>query len=81
MRNDLTNPFQNTATARPIADRIRDLAHRKTQAEIASEAGFPDIGASAVTTGASGQDQKWGTGNCQPFPGIRESSKMQDPCT
>lgn len=33
---------QNTATARLIADRIRDLAHRKTQAEIASEAGFPN---------------------------------------
>lgn len=36
----MTNPFQNTATARLIADRIRDLAHKKTQAEIASEAGF-----------------------------------------
>ncbi len=38
----MTNPYQNTATARLIADRIRDLAHRKTQAEIASEAGFPN---------------------------------------
>lgn len=36
----MTNPFQNTATAHLIAARIRDLAHRKTQAEIASEAGF-----------------------------------------
>jgi transcriptional regulator with XRE-family HTH domain len=36
----MTQPFQNTATARLIADRIRDLAHKKTQAEIASEAGF-----------------------------------------
>ena len=36
----MTNPFQNTATAKLIADRIRDLSHRKTQAEIASEAGF-----------------------------------------
>lgn len=36
----MTNPFQNTATARLIADRVRDLSHRKTQAEIASEAGF-----------------------------------------
>jgi len=38
----MTNPYQNTATARLIADRIRDLAHKKTQAEIASEAGFPN---------------------------------------
>ena len=38
----MTNPYQNTATARLIADRIRNLAHRKTQAEIASEAGFPN---------------------------------------
>lgn len=36
----MTNPFQNTATARLIADRVRDLSHRKTQAEIASDAGF-----------------------------------------
>ncbi len=36
----MTNPYANTATARLIADRIRDLSHRKTQAEIASEAGF-----------------------------------------
>ena len=36
----MTNPYQNTATAKPIADRIRDLSHRKNQAEIASEAGF-----------------------------------------
>jgi len=36
----MTNPFQNTATARLIVDRVRDLSHRKTQAEIASEAGF-----------------------------------------
>lgn len=34
------NPFQNTPTAKLIADRVRDLSHRKTQAEIASEAGF-----------------------------------------
>ncbi|MFO1202505.1 MAG: XRE family transcriptional regulator [Tabrizicola sp.] len=38
----MTQPYQNTATARLITDRIRDLAHRKTQAEIASEAGFPN---------------------------------------
>lgn len=36
----MTNPYQNTPTAKLIADRIRDLSHRKTQAEIASEAGF-----------------------------------------
>ncbi|MDO8885587.1 hypothetical protein [Candidatus Oleimmundimicrobium sp.] len=36
------NPYQNTSTAKLIADRIRDLSHRKTQAEIASEAGFPN---------------------------------------
>lgn len=36
----MTNPYQNTATAKLIADRIRDLSHRKTQAEVASEAGF-----------------------------------------
>lgn len=29
-----------TATVKLIADRIRDLTHRKTQAEIASETGF-----------------------------------------
>jgi len=33
-------PFQNTPTAKLIADRVRDLSHRKTQAEIASETGF-----------------------------------------
>ena len=36
----MTNPYENTVTAHLIADRIRDLSHRKTQAEIASEAGF-----------------------------------------
>ena len=34
------NPFENTPTAKLIADRVRDLSHRKTQAEIASEASF-----------------------------------------
>lgn len=38
----MTHPFQNTATAKLITDRVRDLSHRKTQAEIASEAGFPN---------------------------------------
>jgi transcriptional regulator with XRE-family HTH domain len=38
----MTAPYANTPTARFITDRIRDLSHRKTQAEIASEAGFPN---------------------------------------
>lgn len=38
----MTKPYQNTTTAKLIADRIRDLAYKKTQAEIASEAGFPN---------------------------------------
>ncbi|MDP3195340.1 hypothetical protein [Tabrizicola sp.] len=38
----MTNPYQNTATERLITDRIRDLEHKTTQAEIASEAGFPN---------------------------------------
>ena len=37
---NMTNPYHNTPTAKLITDRIRDLSHRKTQAEIASEAGF-----------------------------------------
>ena len=36
----MTNPYENTPTARLITDRIRDLSHRKTQAEIALDAGF-----------------------------------------
>lgn len=36
----MTNPYQNTAAAKLIADRIAALAHRKTQGEIAIEAGF-----------------------------------------
>ena len=36
----MTNPYKDTPTARFITDRVRDLAHRKTQAEIAAEAGF-----------------------------------------
>jgi len=38
----MTHPYSNTPTAKLIADRIRDLGHRKTQGEIASEAGFPN---------------------------------------
>lgn len=36
----MTNPYKDTPTARFITDRVRDLSHRKTQAEIAAEAGF-----------------------------------------
>ncbi|GAB1362308.1 hypothetical protein MASR1M32_15440 [Rhodobacter sp.] len=36
----MTLPFEATPTARLIADRVRDLAYRKTQADIAAEAGF-----------------------------------------
>lgn len=38
----MTNPFQNSPAAKLITDRVRDLSHRKTQAEIAAEAGFPN---------------------------------------
>ena len=41
MSANMTNPDQNTATAK-LAGRIRDLSQRKTQAEVASEAGFPN---------------------------------------
>jgi len=36
----MTAPHAATPAAKLIADRIRDLSHRKTQAEIAAEAGF-----------------------------------------
>ena len=36
----MTNPFFNTPAALFIADRVRDLKHRKTQKEIAQDAGF-----------------------------------------
>ncbi|MFT4150924.1 MAG: helix-turn-helix transcriptional regulator [Paracoccaceae bacterium] len=38
----MTNPFQNSPTAKLITDRVRDLSHRKSQIEIATEAGFPN---------------------------------------
>lgn len=38
----MTTPHSGSAAARLVGDRIRDLSHRKTQAEIASEAGFPN---------------------------------------
>jgi DNA-binding Xre family transcriptional regulator len=36
----MTTPFAKSTAAEYIADRMRDLSHRKTQAEIAVEAGF-----------------------------------------
>ncbi|WP_376871191.1 XRE family transcriptional regulator [Albirhodobacter sp. R86504] len=36
----MSTPFNNTPAAKLIADRIQALSHRKTQGEIASEAGF-----------------------------------------
>jgi hypothetical protein len=48
-------PYQNTATARLIDDRIRDLAHKKTQAEIASKAGF--LNANMITFLKNGRNK------------------------
>ena len=36
----MIKPFQNSPAAKLVADRVRDLSHKKTQAEIAAEAGF-----------------------------------------
>lgn len=36
----MTPPFAHSAAAQFIADRVQALSHRKTQAEIAAEAGF-----------------------------------------
>ncbi len=36
----MSNPHLNTPAALFIADRVRDLKHRKSQKEIAQEAGF-----------------------------------------
>ena len=36
----MTNPHANTAAAKFLIDRMRDLKHRKSQKEIAQEAGF-----------------------------------------
>ena len=36
----MTNPFFNAPAALFIAHRVRDLKHRKTQKEIAQDAGF-----------------------------------------
>lgn len=38
----MTKPYKDSAATRIIATRIADLAYRKTQAEIATEAGFPN---------------------------------------
>lgn len=36
----MPNPYANTPATRLIIDRVRALSHKKTQAEIAAEAGF-----------------------------------------
>ena len=36
----MTNPYANTKATKLIIDRINDLSHRKSQVEIATEAGF-----------------------------------------
>jgi hypothetical protein len=54
-RKTTMNPYQNTPTARLITDRVRDLSHRKTQAEIASEAGFAN--ANMMTFLKNGQNK------------------------
>lgn len=38
----MSHPYQHSPAAALVADRVRDLAHCKTQAEIAAEAGFPN---------------------------------------
>lgn len=38
----MTKPYQNSAAAKLIRDRIIDLRGRKTQSQIAQEAGFPN---------------------------------------
>ena len=38
----MTRPYASSAAAKLIAERIRDLSHRKTQDEIAVETGFPN---------------------------------------
>ena len=39
-KTTMTNPFKTSEVARLISDRVDALAHRKTQNEIAAEAGF-----------------------------------------
>lgn len=50
-----TKPYRNTPTAKLIADRIRDLSQRKTQAVIASAAGFPN--ANMMTVRKNGRNK------------------------
>ncbi|AKO96705.1 hypothetical protein MALG_01524 [Marinovum algicola DG 898] len=38
----MTYPYKNSPASILIADRVQALSHRKTQAEIAAEAGFPN---------------------------------------
>lgn len=66
----MTNPYQNSATAKLIADRIRDLPHRKTQAEISSEAGFPS--ANMMTSGGT-RHQSTG---CRPSPRLWKWTRL-----
>lgn len=50
----MTNPHTNTPAALFIADRVRDLKHRKSQKEIAREAGFVNANMlSLLKSGAS----------------------------
>lgn len=51
----MTLPYETSAAAIFIAARIQDLAYRKSQAEIASEAGFPN--ANMVTFLKSGRNK------------------------
>ncbi|WP_134682027.1 helix-turn-helix domain-containing protein [Paracoccus ravus] len=39
----MTAPHSSSPAAKLVADRVRDLAHRKTQAEIAAAAGFSNV--------------------------------------
>ena len=51
----MTNPYANTPATRLIIDRVRDLSHRKSQAEIAAEAGF--VNANFVSLLKSGKNK------------------------
>ena len=51
----MTNPYKDTPTARFIIDRVRALSHRKTQSEIAAEAGF--VNANFISLLKSGKNK------------------------
>ena len=51
----MTHPYANTPATRLIIDRVRDLSHRKSQAEIAAEAGF--VNANFVSLLKSGKNK------------------------